>query len=87
MNDSYHNIIPVRNGVFKSLHLDEARSGVKREKSLSEQESVYRPWGTGVVKCLHDVSYFVECRRCRRDKREANDNFQRFSAKCEDTSI
>lgn len=51
-----------------------------RVVSLNELERIYKPWGTGLVKCVHARSYFVECTKCKRTRSEADDNFERFKA-------
>jgi hypothetical protein len=78
---NFHDITPVRNGAFKKFHLNEVRVATQREKSIDETQRVYRRWGTGLVKCLHGRSYFVECKHCRRSRSEAEKNFEDFSAK------
>lgn len=52
-----------------------------REASLGETQRVFKHWGTGLVKCLHSRSYFVECAKCRRTRSEAEENFACFSEK------
>ncbi len=58
-----------------------ARRGSVRSKSRSEQANVYRRPGTGLVKCLHERSYFVECTKCKRTQRDGEAAFELFRSK------
>jgi hypothetical protein len=52
-----------------------------RVKSASEPVQHYQKPGHGLFFCLHERSYFVECRQCRRDLKEANEHETEFMKK------
>lgn len=49
-----------------------------RVKSASEPVQHYQKPGHGLFFCLHERSYFVECRQCRRDRTECEANMCDF---------
>jgi hypothetical protein len=50
----------------------------RREPSSSERDAPYRGPGHGLLFCTHSKSYFETCGQCRRDKRIARLNYERF---------
>ena len=52
-----------------------------REKSSSEPRQHYQKPGHGLFFCLHERSYFVECKNCRRTLKEATENQTAFMQK------
>lgn len=54
---------------------------VFREESKNERDADYRPWGTGLFKCLHGKTYFGECRVCKRTFAEGQKNLANAIAK------
>ena len=65
----------------RELRTSYAKPRGSRQQSRSEREAIYRVWGTGLVRCLHERSYFVECTKCKRTRSEAEANFKAFAAK------
>jgi hypothetical protein len=60
-----------------------------RQKGTTEPVQHYQKPGHGLFFCLHERSYFVECRNCRRTLQEAEENEQAFVNKISkgDTSV
>lgn len=54
-----------------------------REKSTTEPRQHYQKPGHGLFFCLHERSYFVECRNCKRTLKEATGNLVAFEAKAQ----
>jgi hypothetical protein len=63
----------------------DSNRGTKREKSASEPVQRYQKPGHGLFFCLHERSYFVECRNCKRTRSEAEANEQEFLDKMDST--
>jgi hypothetical protein len=56
----------------------ETPSTFVREKSSTEENSVYTPPGFGILFCPHSKSYFDVCSACKRDKERAQQEFELF---------
>jgi hypothetical protein len=52
-----------------------------REKSPTEPRQHYQKPGHGLFFCLHERSYFVECRACRRTRSDGEENERAMIAK------
>ena len=52
-----------------------------RTKGTTEPVQHYQVPGHGILFCLHERSYFVECTKCRRTRSEGETNEQEFLAK------
>lgn len=57
--------------------LTEIRNPIKRDNA-SYPQLEWKPKGYYKLFCAHDRAYWVKCGMCRRDKREANRNFERL---------
>jgi len=55
-----------------------ARPSFVREPSNTEQNRIYAPPGHGLLFCTHGKSYFELCSVCKRDRRIAGLNYERF---------
>ena len=49
-----------------------------REPSNNEINKTYRQYGTGLLFCVHDRSYFDVCPSCKRTRSEAQKQFDHF---------
>lgn len=66
----------IENGISQVEH-----SPCFRVKGTTEPKQHYQKPGHGLFFCLHERSYFTECRNCRRTKSEGEANEQRFRDK------
>lgn len=66
----------VQNGISAVEH-----SPTRRVKGSTEPVQHYQVPGHGLLFCLHERSYFVECRSCKRTRSEAEENERAFLAK------
>jgi hypothetical protein len=72
--------------ILHDLHEKQAREDsrllpkatTRREPSKTEREAEYTPPGYYLLFCFHKKSLFEPCSACRRDKKEAREQYNRF---------
>ena len=52
-----------------------------RQKGTTEPRQHYQVPGHGILFCLHERSYFVECRACKRTRIDGEENYSDFMQK------
>jgi hypothetical protein len=84
MNRFEYEVDKARNAALKkrlaasSAECEPTKATFKREPSATERDAPYRPPGHGLLFCTHSKSYFECCAVCKRDKRIARLNYERF---------
>jgi hypothetical protein len=84
MNRFQYEVDKARNAALKkrlaasASECDPKSAAFVREPSANEVNAPYRPPGHGLLFCTHSKSYFDTCSTCKRDRKIARLNYERF---------